>query len=635
MTRIVDFKIIVVLSAMLVITGIIGFTGCAKTGTSSGSGTITKTTPTITWPTPTAITYGTVLGATQLDATASVAGTFTYSPLAGTMPLAGSQTLSVTFVPTDTTDYNNASASVPLTVNKATPALTLPPPAALTYPTPISSTQLDAAAVGVDGKSLAGTFAYTATSQTTSGGAQAITVGAVLPADTYTETATFTATDSNDYITTSTVTATLTVVCGAPVLTSITPPAWWSHGGFLGIVPNTINGACFQAGDQSVQVFGQGTSTITLPSGANPNKISELAGLGSNLTVPMAVKTTEVRASGSPVSNAIYWLSLGDQNLGAFKSDGTWVHEGANTVTQVKSIYQYDASGKLLGSCQGSNGSDIAVDLSNGNIGNSGGVVTMTPDGNGQCTIVTFMGSDGLDPTVSSSVMLNGRYCTTRPVAGVVSCMAENQKSGTLPTPTNAAALAKVCGAPWSSVATTIAGRDTMIVFCREKTATTTTPSLVQVDMATMAIGTVVQLPNISTYATMSAASTATNGWSTAGGWPMAVLNNMGIIAIGSTYDNVLDFFNVSTLTSAGISTVTVPANTYRIANDELNDKFVAAVGHPQAPVTTLLSIDPMTGATKTPVASVPSQILGSFLVSNGVVLGADLTGQAYVLSQQ
>lgn len=635
MTRIVDFKrFIVMLSAMLVITGI---TGCGSTGPSSGSGTITKTTPTIAWSAPTAIAFGTTLSATQLDATASVAGTLTYSPAAGTVLTAGSQTLTVTFVPTDTADYNNASASVLLTVNKATPALTLPSPAALTYPTPISSTQLDAAAVGVDGKSLAGTFAYTVTSQTTSTGPQTIAVGTILPADTYTETATFTATDSNDYITTSTVTATLTVVCGAPVLTSITPPAWWSHKASVGVaLPNTINGACFQAGDQLVQVFGQETSTAPLGTGANPNKISLLAGLGSNLSVPAAVKTTDARASGSPVSNTLYWLSLGDQNLGALKSDGTWVHEGANTATGVINIYQYDASGKLLGSCQGSNGSDIAVDLSNGNIGNSGGVVTITPNVFGQCTIITTMGNDGLDTTtISSSVMLNGRYCDTRPAAGVVSCMMENQKSGTLPTSTNAADLAKVCGVPWSSVATTIAGRDTMIVFCREKTATTTTPSLVQVDMATMAIGTVVQLPNISTYSAMSAASIAANGWSTAGGWPMAVLNNMGIIAIGSTYDNVLDFFNVSTLTSAGISTVTVPANTYRIANDELNDKFVAAVGHPQAPVTTLLSIDPMTGATKTPGASVPSQILGSFLVSNGVVLGADLTGQAYVLSQQ
>ena len=41
-------------------------------------------TPTITWANPADITYGTALGATQLDATASVAGTFAYTLAAGT-----------------------------------------------------------------------------------------------------------------------------------------------------------------------------------------------------------------------------------------------------------------------------------------------------------------------------------------------------------------------------------------------------------------------------------------------------------------------------------------------------------------------------------------------------------------------
>jgi type IV secretory pathway protease TraF len=81
--------------------------------------TIDQLTPTITWATPAAITYGTPLSATQLKATASVPGTFVYTPAAGTVLGAGSQTLSVTFTPTDTTDYETASATVILTVNKA------------------------------------------------------------------------------------------------------------------------------------------------------------------------------------------------------------------------------------------------------------------------------------------------------------------------------------------------------------------------------------------------------------------------------------------------------------------------------------------------------------------------------------
>jgi hypothetical protein len=86
----------------------------------SGTVTVIKATPIITWPTPAAITYGTALGGTQLDASSGgVAGGFSYTPPAGKVLSAGSQTLSTTFTPTDTIDYNNASGSTTLTVNKA------------------------------------------------------------------------------------------------------------------------------------------------------------------------------------------------------------------------------------------------------------------------------------------------------------------------------------------------------------------------------------------------------------------------------------------------------------------------------------------------------------------------------------
>src|SRR5262249_20891280 len=80
-------------------------------GSTSGtlSLTVGKATPTITWNNPADITYGTALGATQLNATASVPGTFTYTPASGTLLNAGTaQNLHVDFVPTDTTTYNNA-----------------------------------------------------------------------------------------------------------------------------------------------------------------------------------------------------------------------------------------------------------------------------------------------------------------------------------------------------------------------------------------------------------------------------------------------------------------------------------------------------------------------------------------------
>src|SRR5262249_3396604 len=82
---------------------------------------INQATPTITWANPADITYGTPLSATQLDATASVAGSFQYTPGLGTVLHVGaSQTLSVKFTPNDTTDYTTASKSVKINVSKQT-----------------------------------------------------------------------------------------------------------------------------------------------------------------------------------------------------------------------------------------------------------------------------------------------------------------------------------------------------------------------------------------------------------------------------------------------------------------------------------------------------------------------------------
>lgn len=72
-----------------------------------------KAMPEIVWTNPAAIVYGATLGAEQLNATANVPGTFTYTPPAGTILTANnSHWLSVTFVPDDTDSYVQAAASV-------------------------------------------------------------------------------------------------------------------------------------------------------------------------------------------------------------------------------------------------------------------------------------------------------------------------------------------------------------------------------------------------------------------------------------------------------------------------------------------------------------------------------------------
>ena len=154
--------------------------------------TVGRATPSVTWSAPAAITYGTALTGTQLDATASVPGTFTYTPAAGTVPGAGSDQLSVTFTPTDSTDYTPVTTTTNLVVQQAVPVVTWKKIKSFAYGTPLGSTQLDAKS------STPGTFTYTPGP------------GTVLAAGSQTLHAVFTPTDSVDYATAA-VTATVSV----------------------------------------------------------------------------------------------------------------------------------------------------------------------------------------------------------------------------------------------------------------------------------------------------------------------------------------------------------------------------------------------------------------------------------------
>jgi probable HAF family extracellular repeat protein len=89
-----------------------GTGGIAGSSDASKSLTISTAVPVIQWATPADMTFGSALGSGQLDATANVPGAFAYTPAAGTVLPQGSNTLSVTFTPTDSTDYSATSASV-------------------------------------------------------------------------------------------------------------------------------------------------------------------------------------------------------------------------------------------------------------------------------------------------------------------------------------------------------------------------------------------------------------------------------------------------------------------------------------------------------------------------------------------
>ncbi|UWZ85853.1 hypothetical protein [Occallatibacter riparius] len=130
------------------------------TGCSSGSSSPQPpATPTITWAAPAAITYGTALSSSQLNATANYPGAFTYSPASGTVLAAGTQTLKATFTPSDSSKVTSATATNTITVNKATPEIVWSTPAAVTVGAVLGSSQLNATAT-FGGASIPGTFTY-------------------------------------------------------------------------------------------------------------------------------------------------------------------------------------------------------------------------------------------------------------------------------------------------------------------------------------------------------------------------------------------------------------------------------------------------------------------------------------------
>ncbi len=99
----------------------------------------------LAWANPASLTYGTPLGAVQLNSSANAAGMFAYSPAAGTVLDAGvSQVLTVVFTPSDLASFNIATQTVTITVTPATPTIIWSNPAPIVHGAALSATQLNA-----------------------------------------------------------------------------------------------------------------------------------------------------------------------------------------------------------------------------------------------------------------------------------------------------------------------------------------------------------------------------------------------------------------------------------------------------------------------------------------------------------
>ena len=271
--------------------------------------TVTQAAPVITWAPPASITYGTALSTTQLDATASVPGSFVYTPAAGSIPAAGNDTLSVTFTPTDTTNYTTATKTVTLTVTQAAPVITWAPPASITYGTALSATQLNATA------SVAGSFAYTPAA------------GSTPAAGTDTLSVTFTPTDTTNY-TTATKTVQITVTQAAPVITWANP-ASITYGTALSTtqlnatasVPGTL---VYTPAAGSVPAAGTDTLSVTFTP-TDPTNYTT-----ATKTVQITVTQAAPVITWAPPASIVYGTALSTAQLDATASvPGSFVYSPA------------------------------------------------------------------------------------------------------------------------------------------------------------------------------------------------------------------------------------------------------------------------------------------------------------------
>ena len=204
-------------------------TGPAATGYAQAQiiSTAAVSAPMVTYTGPTAITYGSTVALTatldDLTTGAGIAGplmTLTLGSQSCTANVNGMGTASCTMHSVSATPggynlsvafagdsaYSAVTSTAPVTVVQYTPVLTWANPADITYPTPLSATQLDASS------DIAGSFVYTPTASTVldAGSGQTLT-------------ATFTPTDTVDYVSGGIITAAINVDPYTPVLSWATP----------------------------------------------------------------------------------------------------------------------------------------------------------------------------------------------------------------------------------------------------------------------------------------------------------------------------------------------------------------------------------------------------------------------------
>jgi MBG domain-containing protein len=237
--------------------------------------TVSPATPTVsTWPTASQITYGQRLTNSNLSGgSASVPGSFAFANPT-TAPNAGTSAQSVTFTPSDSTDYTVVTGTVNVTVNKATPTISAWPTASqISYGQTLSLSTLSGGTASVPG-----TFAFTSPNT-------APNVG------TANQSVTFTPTDSIDY-SNATGNVSVTVNKANQTITVTTPaPASADYGAQFTVAATASSGLAVTYGASGGCTRSGATFTMTSSTTACTVTYSQ-AGNGSYNAAPNVTSTT-------------------------------------------------------------------------------------------------------------------------------------------------------------------------------------------------------------------------------------------------------------------------------------------------------------------------------------------------------
>jgi O-glycosyl hydrolase len=259
--------------------------------------TVNKATPTVSaWPTASAITYGQMLSSSTLSGgTASVGGTFAFTTPA-TAPTAGTPSEGVTFTPTDAADYNSITGTVTVTVNKATPTVSVWPTAsAINSGQALSSSTLTGGTASVPGS-----FAFT-------------TPATVPSTGTSSQSVTFTPTDSTDYNTVAG-TVSVTVNTNTPTVTAVTPASASTGVAVTTALTATFNEAMnastITTATFTLQAQGSSTGTagaVTYNAGSMTATFTPTANLAFNTTYIATITIGAQSSTGTALTANYPW----------------------------------------------------------------------------------------------------------------------------------------------------------------------------------------------------------------------------------------------------------------------------------------------------------------------------------------